>query len=433
VKTRIGFYVHHHGLGHAMRASAILSHLRSEATVLTSLQSGIEGAAIVPLPMDTGPLTSKGAARVPLHRGLHYAPIGCPGLTERMAAIASWAALWRPDLILVDVSVEVAVFARLCGLPVVIVRQHGERDDPAHLLAYECAVSLLAPYPESFEEPSTPGWVRRRTMYVGGFSRFDDRSGQEPRIAVPEGKPSVLVMAGGGGPGADLDLVEAAATATPGWCWTVIGPASGNVHRLVRHSPWVGDPYPHLVAADVVVTAAGDNAVAEVAAAGRPLISIPEERPYNEQRSKAAVLRRAEAALVLPEWPEPGRWPDLLERALKLGPSGLKKLVDGRGAARAAACLDELAQEFHPQISRDPIPFSPPFPTPESWRRATNGGGLRPDAIRSDACRQTPRATPSSANDPTSRESAERFARWLRDAEEADRPSRDVGERQLRS
>jgi UDP-N-acetylglucosamine:LPS N-acetylglucosamine transferase len=331
-----------------MRASAILRHLRSEATVLSSLPSGVDGAALVPLPMDTGPLISKAAAGVPVHRSLHYAPIGCPGLTERMATIASWAVLWRPDLILVDVSVEVAVFARLCGLPVVIVRQHGERNDPAHLLAYESAVSLLAPYPESFEEPSTPEWVKRRTMYVGGFSRFDNRSLPEPRTAVPEGKRSVVVFAGGGGPGADLDLVAAAATATPGWCWSVIGPASGNAHQLVRHSPWVGDPYPHLADADVVVTAAGDNAVAEVAAAGRPLISIPEQRPFNEQRSKAAVLRRAEAAVVLPEWPEPDGWPDLLDTALKLGASGLKTLVDGRGAARAAARLDELALEFSP-------------------------------------------------------------------------------------
>ncbi|WP_204327890.1 hypothetical protein, partial [Proteus mirabilis] len=75
-----------------------------------------------------------GEAERPL--ALHYAPLNHPGLRARTARIAAWAARTNPALLVVDVSVEVALFARLLSLPTLVVRLAGRRDDPPHLEAF---------------------------------------------------------------------------------------------------------------------------------------------------------------------------------------------------------------------------------------------------------------------------------------------------------
>src|SRR3712207_8569721 len=52
----------------------------------------------------------------------------------------------RPDVLVVDVSVEVALLARLLGVPVVLVAQRGRRDDDPHRRAYAAAAAVAAPW-----------------------------------------------------------------------------------------------------------------------------------------------------------------------------------------------------------------------------------------------------------------------------------------------
>jgi hypothetical protein len=124
--------------------------------------------------------------------------------------------------------------------------------------------------------------------------------------------------------------LEAARAATPGWEWTTLGPPEDR---------WVDDPWPLLCAADVVVTHAGQNAIADVAAARRPAIVVPQPRPHGEQRALARALGHAGLATVEPGWPEPARWPALLEEAVARGGAGWDRWSDGGGAARAATVL----------------------------------------------------------------------------------------------
>jgi hypothetical protein len=130
--VRIGIYAHHHGGGHAARAGAIgaaLEEAGAAVTYLSSLPAERFGAgAHVALPLDT----DRGEARGETPAELHFAPLGSAGLAERMARIARWIANRDPDLLLVDVSVEVAMLARLCGVPFAYLRQTGERNDPPH-------------------------------------------------------------------------------------------------------------------------------------------------------------------------------------------------------------------------------------------------------------------------------------------------------------
>ncbi len=58
------------------------------------------------------------------------------------------------------------------------------------------------------------------------------------------------------------------------------------------------DAWALLQDADVVVTHGGQNALAEVAAARRPAVVVPQDRPYDEQRANAAALDRGGLALV---------------------------------------------------------------------------------------------------------------------------------------
>lgn len=340
---RIAYYAHHHGRGHVARAAAVLAHVEAEATVFTSAAvDALEGARLVHLPPDTPAATpASGVDGV-----LHYAPVGHEGVRRRMAALAAWAAA-APGLLVADVSVEVALLGRLLSLPVVVVRQHGSRTDGPHRAAYRAARAVWAPYSRALAEPSAPAWLRSRTHHTGGFSRLEGRARE-----VSTAPRHVVVMGGGGSDGVasasawSADDVAAAARATPDWRWTVLGrtPRPSAPTPSVRWLGWVDDPAPVLRSASVVVSAAGHNAVMDAAAVGRPLVVIPETRPFGEQRAKAEALGRCGAALVRPCWPAPAAWPELLDSAGRQDTAPLSALVDGGGARRAVRLLDRLAR-----------------------------------------------------------------------------------------
>ena len=157
----IGWYVHHQGAGHCQRARAVAAALPRPCTLIGSL-AGFDtgGLDVLDLP-DDRPLGEAsgfdgrdGAADRP--DALHYAPLNHPGVRARMAAIAAWAARTDPALIVVDVSVEVALLARLLSVPTIVVRLAGTRTDAPHLEAFRSAARLLAPFPEALEGAGVP-------------------------------------------------------------------------------------------------------------------------------------------------------------------------------------------------------------------------------------------------------------------------------------
>ncbi|MEC3912436.1 hypothetical protein U5A82_18735 [Sphingobium sp. CR2-8] len=130
----IGYYVHHHGAGHLARARAIAAASGGRVTLLGT---GI-GALGIDL-ADDRPVSGgfDGVDRADCRPdALHYAPIDHGGVRARTAAILQWIAAQRPSLMVVDVSVEVAMLARLASVPVVYVRLNGDRRDAPHLEAF---------------------------------------------------------------------------------------------------------------------------------------------------------------------------------------------------------------------------------------------------------------------------------------------------------
>jgi hypothetical protein len=331
----IGYYAHHVGTGHVARAAAIAPFLRSPITGLSSRERPPEWPGEwVTLARDDEPAPSPGAD-VTAGGTLHWAPLHHDGLRMRMAQIADWIGRTGPALLVADVSVEVAALARLMGVTVVVVALPGIRDDAAHRLAYRQACAVIAAWPHWVRIPREMSFLAGKLHHVGAFSIADGRVAVG-RSREPGSRRRVLLLAGGGGTAIDSAQVAAARAVTLDWSWRELGPPNGR---------WVADPWPELCAADVVVTHAGQTAIAEVAAARRSAIVLPQRRPYHEQHHTADVLERAGLAIVRRSWPEPEDWPQLLHDATRRGGEGWRRWVPGDGAQQAAALLDRWAGE----------------------------------------------------------------------------------------
>lgn len=331
----IGYYVHHQGRGHLHRAVSLSPHVRAPLVGFSSLPQPADWAGEwVQLPMDAEPGEDHQAAALDptAHGTLHWAPRHHGGLRDRMGLIAEWIARTGPRLFVSDVSVEVAVLARLMGTPVVVAAMRGDRFDRAHRLGYDLADALLAPWPRT---APVSGWSKSwlaKTVHTGAFSRYDDRPRPHPDRPAPTRE--VVVLVGAGGAGIHVEDLLQAREATPGWSWRCLGNSADG---------WVQDPWPLLCRADVVVTHAGQNAIAECAAARTPAIVIPQERPHDEQRATAHALESAGLATVRPSWPPPGEWADLLNRAAKRDGGRWTAWSPGDGAQRAARMLDQMS------------------------------------------------------------------------------------------
>lgn len=338
----IGYYVHHQGSGHLHRAASVRRWTEQMGVDLTGLSTAPRPPAWtgdwVELPDDAG----SGPERDVSARGrLHYVPLGSSGLSARMARISRWLDATRPSALVVDVSVEVALLARLHGVPVVVVAQPGRRGDDAHRLGYDIASRIVAPWPAAIGGL----WGASRddldkTSFVGAIGRFAPVDSSlhavglldaGRSVAGSSGLRRVLVVNGTGGDGAELVDVASARQATPGWEW---------IQLDRRHGSWVDDPWPLLCSADVVVSHAGQNLIAEIAAARKPAVVLPQERPFDEQRQMAAALVRAGLPVrVRDGWPRATEWPGLLDDVVGLDGAGWSAWNDGGGAARMATVL----------------------------------------------------------------------------------------------
>jgi hypothetical protein len=324
----IGYYVHHVGAGHLNRARAVAERSRVTVTGLSSLAAPADWPGPwVRLDRDD---LAETPADVTAGGQLHWVPLEDTGLRHRMSAISAWIAAERPRLVVSDVSVEVALLARLHGVPVISVVLPGDRGDPAHRAGFAVSSGLVAAWPRR-----AVGMVRgltsadqRRLQHLGGLSRLPV-AGIRPAAGSAR---TVLVLSGRGGGHPSRDEVAAAAADAPEWRWRVLG-GSGQ---------WSDDPSGALAAADVVVLQAGQNAVADVAASRRPAVVVAAERPFGEQVATASVLEGDSwPCRVLATFPSSG-WPALLDEVAALDGSTWSAWCDGDAADRFAGYLESF-------------------------------------------------------------------------------------------
>lgn len=340
----VGFYVHHHGSGHATRSKQLADGLPADTPVrfFTSAPDYFEGYGadrLTPLPPDF--LRTRDPARDLLRDNvLHYAPVDLPGVSARMAIIAGWIAEHRPAYFVVDLSVELALFVRLCGCRVYLVRLHGHRDDPAHTAAFQLAEGLLAPFAPALEDAHTPDWVREKTIYLGTFSRYDNRKEARPQVRrtlkISGERPVVTVVNGSGGATRSAAYWAKVAAAHPDQQWLLVGrldaadvPPPDNL----RLAGFVADTYPYLRAADYLIGSGGTNTMSEVAAVRGRFISLPEPRPFGEQVCKMRALERLGLTVVVEALPAAGEWREYLAKADELDLSRWEAVTCGSGSS----------------------------------------------------------------------------------------------------
>lgn len=196
----IGYYAHHHGTGHCRQADKLAAHWQNvhpsaaeTLTVFTSLPaedykfSHINAKNIIRLPDEHETATDVLPGRAGIYwqpECLHYSPIGNHNIQRRSNILLSELQARHIELMIVDLSVEIALLCRTASIPYLYVRLPGDRNDPPHRNAFQGALALLAPYPKILESTNTPEWVRQKTFYLGFLS-------QPPR-SLPISKPSFM-------------------------------------------------------------------------------------------------------------------------------------------------------------------------------------------------------------------------------------------------
>jgi hypothetical protein len=347
----VGYYVHHHGSGHAQRFAAVAQRLPG----CVGLGSGprpqdIPSERWIELPLDLDPDGSDPQDPT-AGGGLHWAPLHVRGLTERTTAIARWVEAAQPRAIVVDVSVEVALLARLLSVPTVVIAQHGDRNDPPHALAYRTAAAVGALWHEGAAK--APTGADGRVHHLGPISRFDGRVVQRSDRALRDSgsgaarrdegardprRRALLLLGRGGLDLTERDVADALAATAGAWTWEIVGgfPELGG-READGDALWTA-----LLHADLVIAPASNNCVAEVAAARRPLIAIPQRRPFDEQHAHARALQRLGLATVADRWPSAASWPALLDRAHGAG-ERWASYHDGLGAGRLCDVIAQVA------------------------------------------------------------------------------------------
>jgi UDP-N-acetylglucosamine--N-acetylmuramyl-(pentapeptide) pyrophosphoryl-undecaprenol N-acetylglucosamine transferase len=328
------WYVHHHGTGHWRQATAVARRLARPVVFASTRQPSVplrDGDCWVRLTGDLAPVP-----RDPTAGGrLHWAPIGHHGLLARHRQLLTLAADVAPAVAVVDVSVEVAVLLRLSGIPLVSVRMPGHRDDAAHRLGFDVSDVVIAPVPAWLDlVPCLPS-----TRHVGFVSNI------APRPRPWQAGGPVVVLTGTGGSRLDLDRAAALARRLPGRLIQLVGTGAGQEtgHRApanLRTTGWVDDPEPILSQASVVVGNAGVGTVADVIATGRPLVVVPEARPFGEQAATAEALDRAGLAGVVEDPRDVDALIGAISTAERRGPADVRL---AGGAASFAALVDHLA------------------------------------------------------------------------------------------
>lgn len=303
----LAFYIHHHGAGHLMRSLTIAKAL-PEANI-TFFGSAIskykldlpEHIRIIELPIDIPSAEDEAfynSKDQPSY--LHYAPINVEGIRMRNVKLVQFFCNCYPLMLFVDVSVEITALARLCGIPTVVVRQHGDRRDYAHEQAYRSAEMLLAPYPDFMTDSNEAEWVRDKTFYSGGFSKYTGLP-QHTGLILPH---SVLVLVGNGGTSINMQFLSFLALEVADWQIHVIGTIAGvekSVElpsNLTLHGE-IAEPLFWIDRCEVIIGNAGHNTVMEIADRRKPLILIPEDRPFDEQLVKCMLLSNLRLALVV--------------------------------------------------------------------------------------------------------------------------------------
>lgn len=348
---QIAFYIHHHGSGHIMSALSIAKAF-SDKTIAFLGSNLSPYKSIIPhrikcihLPLDIAAAGEKIDERNERCKNFLYAPLNIAGIRDRNHILTSFFATHPSLLFIVDTSPEIVALARLCSVPVVVIQQHGKRNDLAHLLAYDSAVKIVALFPEEIH-PDCPGWVKEKTLYAGGLSRY--KGSDENKTTERE----IGIFVGSGGTSIDFDFISHLARETPNHSFKAIGKIEVNRDERQRTldnlnlTGLVADPQKELETCSIIIGNCGHNTVMEVATLNKRFICVPEDRPFFEQLDKAEKIEQQYGVkVVLPENLFTTNWRLLIDDTLKTS-ADWKNMVNPNATNLIRSEFDKLAKDL---------------------------------------------------------------------------------------
>jgi UDP-N-acetylglucosamine:LPS N-acetylglucosamine transferase len=232
---------------------------------------------------------------------------------ERAKALAEAIERYKPKAFYCDGVPELAIMVRGMGVPVVLVHLPGNvMNDPTQVFAHEFADHIIAHFPSAMEQPDFQ--FASKTYYSGYLSKYASRSLKENKSSDIN-KVTVLL----GYDNYDTTVLKNI-TKDQNMQFTIIGNKQNyelgeNCIQLGK----VGDISKAIVG-DVVISAAGQNTIAELLSLGKRLILLPEPRPYDEQLVHANVLANRNVALLAQENYSAEQWQNLLQKAKAFKP-----------------------------------------------------------------------------------------------------------------
>jgi len=318
---RLGYYAHHHGSGHCRQIDKLAALLSTEArqqlTVFTSLTSdtytfaSINEAQVVRLPAEDERADDVLAGRAGQYwqpASLHYSPVGNSDIQQRSHKILDTIYQRRIDLMIIDVSVEVAMLCRAASVPYLYVRLPGLRDDVPHLNAFAGALALLAPYPRTLESAMTLDWLAKKTLYLD-FINTQQKNAQTYQDFIKhlmqlitdekalssllddKNTPTIVtVIKGYGGHQAIDAKMPELRQLLPHAFIISLGPIDEDKRHYVNIAADVNDVTPFIEHSDYLIMACGLNAVAQAYDYATPLVVLPDDRPHQEQEVMAEAL-----------------------------------------------------------------------------------------------------------------------------------------------
>lgn len=223
---------------------------------------------------------------------------------QRAEAMAQAIITHKPVAFYCDGVPEIGIMARGMGVPVVLVHLPGNMmNDPTQVFAYELADHIITHFPEKLEQEDYA--YEQKTFYSGYLSKYAGA----PRSQLSDDSVTILL-----GYDTYSDAVVHAMTDNE-FSFTIIGntrqyAVGGNCRQLGRI-----DDIASQIRGDIIITAAGQNTVAELLSLHKKLILLPEPRPYDEQAAHTKMLVSNGLALEADEHFTSQQWRNIVEAA----------------------------------------------------------------------------------------------------------------------
>jgi UDP-N-acetylglucosamine:LPS N-acetylglucosamine transferase len=232
---------------------------------------------------------------------------------ERAKALAEAIERYKPKAFYCDGVPELAIMVRGMGVPVVLVHLPGNiMNDPTQGFAHELADHIIAHFPSTMEQANYQ--FVSKTYYSGYLSQYANLSLKESKSSEINNITVLL-----GYDNYDTTVLKNI-TKNQDMQFTIIG--NKRDYELGENCTQLGrvEDISKAIAGDIVISAAGQNTIAELLSLGKRLILLPEPRPYDEQVVHANVLANQNVALLAHENYSAEQWQNLLQKAKAFKP-----------------------------------------------------------------------------------------------------------------